>query len=115
SPAMMALIGRARGTEHVPPKRFAGIALSIAGIALVVTGSRHDAAGTASITGDLLVLTGSLCWAVYAVLLRPFTHDVSGIRLSGLTMVGGTVPLVIVAIPSLIHAPWTTVPVTVWF
>ena len=115
SPVMMALIGQARGTEHVPAKRFAGIALSIAGIALVVTGSQHDAAGTSSIAGDLLVLTGSLCWAVYAVLLKPFTHDVSGIRLSALTMVGGTIPLVAVAAPSLIHAPWTSVPATVWF
>lgn len=113
SPALMALLGRALGTEKIPLRGFFGIALSMAGIGLVVYGSR-DTGGTSSIGGDLLVLAGSLCWAIYGVLLKPYTHDVGGIQLSALTMVGGTVPLVAVSAPALMHAPWGRVPYAVW-
>jgi len=110
SPAFIALIGRARGIERLSRRGAAGIALSIAGIGLVVFGTSGGASGDATIFGDLLVLVGSLCWSVYSVLLQPYTKRLDGLRLSALTMIGGALPLLVVATPSILRMSWGTVP-----
>jgi drug/metabolite transporter (DMT)-like permease len=114
SPAFIALIGRARGVERISTKGVIGIFLSIAGIALVVLGSARAISGGSSLLGDLLVLCGSLSWAVYTVLLKPHTERVSGFQLSALTMIGGAVPLLIVAWPAMVAAKWSAVPFAGW-
>ena len=115
SPAFIALIGRLRGTERVTARALMGIALSIAGIGLVVIGSTDEgAARRASLLGDLLILTGCLCWAVFTVWLQPYTHRVGGLHLSALTMAGGLIPLAVVAAPALAATHWATVPPSAW-
>jgi drug/metabolite transporter (DMT)-like permease len=115
APAFMALIGRLRGTERAGPRAVVGIALSLAGIALVVFG---DAGGGAersvSLLGDGLLLCASLCWALYSVLLKPYTERVDGIPLSAVTMIGGAVPLLIVSAPELSRMPWQSVGAAGW-
>jgi drug/metabolite transporter (DMT)-like permease len=114
SPAFIAIIGRVFGTEHVARKGVVGIALSVAGIALVVLGTSQGDAGQSSLIGDLLVLAGSLAWAVYTVLLKPFTNRVNGLQLSAFTMLGGALSLLIVALPKMVSAPWRTLPTAGW-
>jgi len=114
SPAFIAIIGRLRGVERASSRRVMGILLSIAGIALVVFATTRGDDGRSSLTGDLLVLAGSLSWATYTVLLKPYTEHVSGIQVSAFTMVGGAVPLFVVALPAIVHATWSTVPLLGW-
>ena len=114
SPAFIAIIGRLRGVERISRRAAVGIALSIAGILLVVLGTATGGEGRASLLGDLLVLAGSLSWALYTVLLKPYTHDVSGMQLSAFTMVGGAIPLFAVAWPSIASAPWRSMPPIGW-
>ncbi len=114
SPALIALIGRIRGLERVSARGMAGIGLSMLGIALVVFGTAHGSAQQATLLGDFLILCGSLCWAVYTVLLKPHTHDIDGIPLSALTMVGGTIPLLLVAAPAIARTSWSAMPASGW-
>jgi drug/metabolite transporter (DMT)-like permease len=115
SPAFIALIGRARGVERISRKGVIGICLSIAGIALVVLGSARPRTGqSSSLLGDLLVLCGSLTWATYTILLKPHTERVSGFQLAALTMIGGAVPLLVVAWPAMMSAKWSAVPLSGW-
>lgn len=118
SPAFIAIISRVRGVERTSAKGIVGILLSIGGIALVVLGSTQGAAGEggdrSSLWGDVLVLVGSLAWAIYTVLLKPYTERVSGMQISAFTMVGGAVSLVLVAWPAMVHAKWSTMPLTGW-
>jgi drug/metabolite transporter (DMT)-like permease len=114
SPAFIAIIGRLRGVERASARRVTGILLSMAGIALVVFATTRGDDGRSSLTGDLLVLAGSLSWATYTVLLKPYTEHVSGIQVSAFTMVGGAVPLFLVALPQIIHANWRSVPALGW-
>jgi drug/metabolite transporter (DMT)-like permease len=114
SQAIIALIGRIRGVDRVSARGATGIALSIGGIGLVVLGSTRAASGESSLLGDLLVLCGSVSWSVDTVLLKPYTERVSGLQLSALTMVGGAVPLVMVAWPAIASAHWSAVPVSGW-
>jgi len=114
SPAFIAIIGRIRGVERVSRRGALGIALSILGIGLVALSTAETADSRASLVGDLLVLVGSLAWAVYTVLLKPYTERVSGMQLSALTMIGGALSLLIIAGPAIIHAPWSTMPALGW-
>lgn len=118
TPAMIAIIGTMRGTDKVNRRGVLGILLSIAGIGFVVFGTTSSTGGeggsSASLTGDLLVLGGSLCWAIYSVALKPYTTRVGGLQLSAVTMVGGAVPLFLVALPKVTHTDWSRFPTGGW-
>jgi drug/metabolite transporter (DMT)-like permease len=117
SPAFMAIIGRILGVEQVTRRKVLGIAASLFGMALVVFGSgkadpaQHD---VATFAGNMLVLAACLCWALYTVLLKPYTERVPGVPLSALTMVGGAVPLVAVSMPYIATTPWASLPASGW-
>jgi drug/metabolite transporter (DMT)-like permease len=119
SPALIALVGRLVGVERVTRRQLMGIALSIAGIAFVVfggtgTGGSGTAGGRTALLGDLLILAASLCWAFFTVFLKPYTERVDGVQLSALTMIGGTIPILLVAGPALAATPWGSVGIGGW-
>jgi drug/metabolite transporter (DMT)-like permease len=114
TPAFVALIGRARGVERITSRDVLGIVLSVAGIALVVLGTTRMTDGSASLIGDLLVLAGSLAWAMFTVLLKPHTENLSGMQVSAFTMMGGALVLVAVATPSISSADWGAFPAMGW-
>lgn len=115
SPAYIAIIGRLRGSEHVKLRGATGIALSILGMGLVVVGTTDATGGArATLVGDALILVSSLCWAIYTVYLQPYTHRIGGLHLSALTMIGGMIPLVAVAAPSMLTTSWTRLPGLAW-
>jgi drug/metabolite transporter (DMT)-like permease len=113
-PAFVALLGWVAGTERISPRAWVGIALSIAGIGLVVFGGTAAAPGQSTLLGNGLVLAGSLCWAVFSVLLKPFTHRVDGVQLSATTMVGGAIALLVVAWRPVAAAEWSAVGPPAW-
>lgn len=114
APAFVALIGRLRGVERASVRAVLGIALSMAGIGLIVLSSSQVGVGQSTVLGDLLVLGGCLTWALYTVLLKPYTERVDGVLLSAVTMVGGTVVLMIAAAPAMLAAPWRSLPALGW-
>lgn len=114
SPAFIALLARARGTEHVSARRWSGIALQLAGVAYVVLGSTTAGVGEDTPLGVALILAGTLCWATYTVLLKPYTACVDGVHVAAITMAGGAVPIALVALPAVRAAPWHAVPPSVW-
>ena len=117
SPAFIALTGRALGVERVSRRGWGGIGLQLLGMTLVVIlGARAagSAPGGSTLTGNLLMLAGALCWALFTVLLKRYTHAVHPLQLSALTMVGGAVPLVVLSAPALSGVDWGAVTPGVW-
>lgn len=94
-----------------------GIALSMFGVGLIVLGRATSGANAqgGSLLGDLLVLCGAVCWAFYTVLLLPFTKRVSGWWVTALSVVGGSVILLVAASADLAAIDWHSVPRGVWF
>jgi drug/metabolite transporter (DMT)-like permease len=109
TPAFIALIGRMKGIERIGKKGWIGIVLSIAGMGLV-SGAAAFAQTASAVMGDLLILAGALSWAFYTVLLKPHMHDVDGVKLSALTMVGGAVAFDVYAGPSVVSTDWNGAP-----
>jgi drug/metabolite transporter (DMT)-like permease len=113
-PVLIAAIGRMLGVERIGARGIGGIVLSVAGIALVVFGGTRQAASESTVIGDLLVLAGAICWSVFTVLLKPYTHRVSLSNISALTMAGGAIPLVLVSTPAIVATDWGAVAPLTW-
>ncbi|HEY5218437.1 MAG TPA: DMT family transporter [Gemmatimonadaceae bacterium] len=114
SPALIAIAGRMLGVERVRTRSVVGIALSIVGIGFVVYSGARVVVKGASAAGDLLVLAGSVSWAVYTVLLTPYTRRVDGITLSAYTMIGGALLLEVLAAPEMARLNWSAVSAGGW-
>jgi drug/metabolite transporter (DMT)-like permease len=115
SPALMAIFGWLRGSERTGPRGVVGILLSLAGIGLVVFGDQASGTvGSATLLGDALILAACVCWSIYSVLVKPYTERIDGVPLSAVTMVGGAIPMLLVALPSLARTQWTAVSLDAW-
>lgn len=114
TPAMLALVGRLRGTEVLSSKAIAGVATSMAGIALVILGGAAGGAPGGSLLGDLLAFVAVWCWVGYTMGLRPLTERIPPVTLSAVTMLGGAVPLLLVGVPELGRVPWPALPGSAW-
>jgi len=51
---------------------------------------------------------------VYSLLLKPYTERVAPVTMSAVTMVGGAVPLAMLAAPQLLQVTWGAVPWRGW-
>ena len=114
SPAVIAVVGRLMGVEKVGLRAVAGIVLSMAGIAFVILSSAASSAGSSTAVGGLLILASVVCWAFYTHLVRPFTHRIDGIQIATWALVGGTVPVALLALPVILRAKWGAVVPLTW-
>lgn len=116
SPAWIALAGRIRGVERVSRLTVAGIAASILGVAVVVMGGAGapDPVSPAPTLGNALALAGTIVWAAYTVFLNPLTHRTEPLQLAALTMIGGAIPLGLIASPQLARTEWRAAGVEGW-
>ena len=96
-------------------KVLVGALLSLMGVFLLVYGF-HPNLGSAEehVLGAALVLAGSVCWATYTVLSKPYLTRYSPLRITATTVVLGTVILDILAVPSLLTQEWTKVSLVGW-
>ncbi|HKR08516.1 MAG TPA: DMT family transporter [Gemmatimonadaceae bacterium] len=114
APAFIALASRARGLERVKRMTFAGIGLSVIGVAIVIFGSARPSNGEVTLLGSVLVFFGVLCWTAYTILLQPYTRRIDVINLSAITMIGGAVPLLVATTPAIAATNWSAVGVGGW-
>jgi drug/metabolite transporter (DMT)-like permease len=114
SPAFIAIVGRMFRVERVGSRGWTGIALQLAGIAFVVFGSVARSTGDDSLLGSSLIVAGSLCWAFFAILIKPYTERLSGINVGAYSLAGGAVFVTVIGIPQILATEWSAVPFSVW-
>ncbi len=116
-PAWVALIGTLAGVERVQWRGWLGVLLSLFGIALIIAGSNRTAEfhfGGATLLGDGLILMATLCWAGYTLLGRPMMRHYSSTSVAGFSTLMGTIPLVLIAGPSIVVFSWRGVSISAW-
>ncbi len=113
SPAVVALVARMYGHERLPGKAVAGIALSIGGVVLVLGGS-VAADGSRHLIGDLMILAAVVAWAFYTTGLVGITKRVDSVQVAAWTLVGGVIPLNLIAVPALLRVDWPAVTPMTW-
>jgi drug/metabolite transporter (DMT)-like permease len=114
SPAFVAIVGRIFRVERVGPRGWMGIAMQLVGIAFVVFGSVVHASGDDTILGSALIVAGSLCWALFAILIKPYTERLSGIDVGAYSLLGGALFVTVIGIPSIATTDWTSISFPVW-
>jgi drug/metabolite transporter (DMT)-like permease len=113
SPAVVALVARRSGHERLSQQAVTGIALSIAGVVLVLGGT-IAADGARHLVGDLMILVAVVVWAFYTTGLVPLTQRVSSIEVAAWTLLGGLLPLALLATPALFAVAWREVAWLTW-
>jgi drug/metabolite transporter (DMT)-like permease len=107
SPAVIALGSALVRHERIGPLHWAGAALSMAGIYLVV--GRGAAIGTSGLTGDLMMSAAVLCWAAYTIGAEPLIERHSPVGVTGLSLMFGTLLYVPVTLPRILAVNWSRV------
>jgi drug/metabolite transporter (DMT)-like permease len=113
TPAMLAVFSALLGRERISRLHWIGAGVSAVGIYLVV--GLGASFGGATIRGDLMVLASMLCWTTFTLGAVPLIKRHSPLYVSGMTMVLGGIPYVVMATPQILSVPWLEVSAwTLW-
>ena len=115
TPIFVAVLGSIFRVEKVQRRVWFGVIVSFFGILFISLGAGKPLSmSSQSLIGDVLVLTGTICWSTYTVLSKPLLQRYSPLKLTTLTVAIGTPLLVLVSIPSLKEQNWSSVPLQGW-
>jgi drug/metabolite transporter (DMT)-like permease len=115
SPLFVVIYGRVLGIERTNRLVWAGILLSFFGIVLLIFGGGGDLrVGGDTLLGDVLVLAAAMLWAAYTTGSKPLLARYSPVKLTAVTMLYGTIPLVLISIPQILHQDWGAVSQGAW-
>ncbi|NLE76814.1 MAG: DMT family transporter [Chloroflexi bacterium] len=110
SPVMVTVLASLLGIEKVGRWAWLGIAGCVAGIYFLVTGRGEQVAfGAAHLTGDVLVLCGVFMWALFTLGSKVFIRRYSPMTVTFHTMLLGSWPLVLFALPRVATQAWEPV------
>jgi drug/metabolite transporter (DMT)-like permease len=112
TPVTVALLSAFAGHERVSRLRWIGVALSFAGIYIVV--GRNASIGGETFTGDVLVFLGMMCWSIYSVAAQPLLKQHSPLIVTGYSLAIGAALFVIAAAPSVGTTNWDGISGTSW-
>src|SRR3954470_24251536 len=111
APAFAALFAMLGGHDHVRPRHWLPLGISVAGVCLVVQGG--GGVKGAGYLGDLLAVGAAITWAAYSVMLRPLFGRYSAARISALMIVIGGTMLFPFSLPQLLSQDWSLPPLAV--
>lgn len=107
TPAVLAVVSALMGRERISRLHWAGAAISALGIYLVVG---HGASfGGTTLRGDLLVICSVACWVTFTLGAASLIKRHSPLYVTGMTMVFGGIPYVVMALPQILRVPWADV------
>lgn len=111
-PTLIAIMSAALGRERIEPLHWLGVALSLAGIYLVVGAGGGDA--RSSLRGDLLMFAAACCFSIYTLGAKPLMTRHSPVGVTGLSMAIGTALYVPAVLPHVRAVDWRTVSAGTW-
>ncbi len=91
SPVFIILLSRVFLKSRLAPRQVLGVILAIAGVAVIVTqGALALLLKFRLHPGDIFVLSGVLCWAMYTVYLHIRPSELTQLAFAGITVIIGT-------------------------
>lgn len=113
-PAWIAILSRLLGRERVSRLGWAGIGLQLVGVLCVVGSTQKVVGGERGLLGAMLIAAGSIAWALYSILLQPYTQRNNGLHLSALTLASGAAMMALVGLPDMLQLDWSRVGPAGW-
>lgn len=114
TPVFTTLLSAWRGHERLGRRSILGVAASFLGVSLIILSSHRPIGFRGTFIGDLLIFSCTLLWPMYTVGLRSLIVKYGYLECTRLTMISGTVPLVVFSIPSLLSQSWDSVRPASW-
>jgi drug/metabolite transporter (DMT)-like permease len=112
SPVAVALLTAAAGHERVRSLQWAGAGLSVVGVYMLV--GQGPTLSRASLEGDLLLIAGLFCWAIYTVGSRFLLDRHTPLVVTGYSMAIGTACYVAFGMKDLASLDWARVSMGAW-
>jgi drug/metabolite transporter (DMT)-like permease len=113
TPVAVAIMASVAGHDRLTPARWAGAALSFAGIYTLV-GLRAELSG-ATLIGDAMIFGAMLCWSLYSVVAQPLLKRHSPLVVTGWAMITGTIVYMAFAVIPMMRTNWSAISTTSWF
>lgn len=115
TPIFIALLSLLLKHERLNWAAWTGIIISFIGFYFVMT----KQPGSLSLNGkgaqgDLMILIGTLCWAVYTVFSLPLLKRISPLKLTTYTMITGTVFFLPFCVKDMIVLPYSQISLKAW-
>ncbi len=113
-PTIVAVLGTALGVERSGPRVWWGIVVATIGVGVVIAvkGIHFTVEG---LRGDLLIMVACACWAIFTVGVRQVGRGLDPLRVTALTVIGGTPGLLLVAARDLRAMAWGSLSAAAWF
>ncbi len=112
TPVVIALLSAVFGQERVSRRHWAGAALSMLGIYIVV--GHNVSVSAQGLTGDLMMVVAVICWAIYTLGARRLISRHSPVGVTGVSMTIGTLLYVPLMWPHVRAVEWTRVSGATW-
>lgn len=113
-PAWIAIMSRLLGRERVSRLGWAGIVLQLIGVLCVVGSTQGFEGGEQGLLGAMLISGGSIIWALYSVLLQPYTQRMNALPLSAITLTSGALMMAVAGAPDMLRLDWGGVSLAGW-
>jgi drug/metabolite transporter (DMT)-like permease len=107
TPAVLAVVSALLGRERISTLHWVGAAISAVGIYLVV--GQGASFGGSHLRGDLLVMSSVACWVTFTLGAASLIQRHSPLYVTGMTMVYGGMPYVMMALPQILRVVWADV------
>jgi drug/metabolite transporter (DMT)-like permease len=115
NPLLTTMFSRVILNTPITKHQGAGVGFSLLGVVLVITqGSWQVISHLSFSIGDILILCGNLCWALYGVLGRRYIKNSSPLSTTTYTMVAGAFFLMVVSAFNPSPVPLPQIPLLAW-
>jgi len=114
-PAWTAMFAAASGQERIAPLQIVGMCMSFVGVALTIRGGGAGfQLAWDSIRGDAMTLIAAALSGASAVLSRRLLARYSALRMMSVSMLCGSVFLVVVSVPEMVAQQWSHISWGTW-
>ena len=114
NPAMIVVLAAWLHREPLGWQRLGGLLLGLAGVLVVVTRGSWQALRALQFShGDLLLLAGGVCWAIYSVVPRLYVRGLGPLQMAGVSIVIGVLTMLLFAVIG-VHEALALPPLPAW-
>ena len=113
APLVSALLLWPGAGERLGGRRAFGLAVGAAGVAIFMSDKLAHGFAAAGV-GDLVSLAAAALFATYTVLVKPLASRNPATSVSAWTLTVGSLPVLVLALPALVHQDWARVHLSGW-
>jgi drug/metabolite transporter (DMT)-like permease len=113
-PVLTGVASHLIGHERLRLRDAAGLALSTAGLTVLVLGSGGAEGLGGPMLGDLLMLAAVIFWTAYTIGAKPLVDELGPLVTTTWTMGLGAIPLLVICAPAALSQRWSIVTPAAW-